>query len=127
MEKQRRRTSTLAPTSSMSLASLTRKATILPPTLLTVLPPWWASSPWKALMRADLPTLLPPTTPTRHSTDMLPTHISPDTQHTHRSVSTLFKKAAPIRAAIGSRLAAQQLLSRPLGLLRLGAHNCIEG
>ena len=66
MEKQRRRTSTL-PTSSIFRTSLTRKATMRPPTLLTVLPP---VSPWKVAMRADLPALLPPTTPTRHSTDM---------------------------------------------------------
>ena len=66
MEKQRRRTSTLT-TSSKLRTSLTRKATMRPPTLLTVLPP---VSPWKVAMRADLPALLPPTTPTRHSTDM---------------------------------------------------------
>ena len=66
MEKQRRRTSTLT-TSSIFRTSLTRKATMRPPTLLTVLPP---VSPWKVAMRADLPALLPPTTPTRHSTDM---------------------------------------------------------
>ena len=104
MEKQRRRTSTLT-TSSMLRDSLTRKATIRPPTLLTVLPP---VSPWKVPIRADLPAFLPPTTPTRHSTDM--SLVTPSVTHTAAKISSKLPPRRPIR----SGLAQHQLLSRPL-------------
>ena len=117
MEKQRRRTSTLT-TSSMLRDSLTRKATIRPPTLLTVLPP---DSPWKVSIRADLPAFLPPTTPTRHSTDM--SLVTPSATHTAAKIFLKSSSSTADPERTGATSAALSTTRLPIG----ATQNKIQG